>query len=262
MAKKNKSQQTKSVSTATTTINTLTSTTRPTQSTFPPNLLCSKNQKNDKTSTKSSIITLVPTAVFAAHNFLTQAECNNWVKYAEEIGFEKLCSPQTREYAQRECGRLSKTDWEMADQLYQRMQSMVEEIAKQVVVSSSDRTYAPITCNGNLRMYKYEKDMSFGRHFDGSESISRYQGGNTEITVLVYLTSCKGGATRFYLPNSSKRGKNKARSENSDGIAFEPKAGAILLHMHGDRCLEHEADPVLDGLKYVLRTDIVYAPAL
>jgi len=261
MAKKNKSQS-KSVSTATTP-----STTRPTKSTFPPNLLndpknCSANQKNDKISIKSSVITLVPTAVFVAHNFLTQAECNNWVKYAEEIGFEKLCSPQTREYAQRECGRISKTDWEMADKLYQRMQSMVEEIAKQVVVSSSDRTYAPITCNGNLRLYKYEKQMSFGRHFDGSESISRYQGGNTEITVLVYLTSCKGGATRFYLPNSSKRGKKKSKSENSDGIAFEPEAGAILLHMHGDRCLEHEADPVLDGLKYVLRTDIVYAPAV
>jgi hypothetical protein len=32
----------------------------------------------------------------------------------------------------------------------------------------------------------------------------------------------------------------------------------MLLHVHGDHCLEHEADPVVDGTKYVLRTDIVF----
>jgi hypothetical protein len=254
MVKKNKAQS-NTGSTATTTS---------AKSTFPPNLLNQPYSKshNSKPSNNQSVTALVPSAVFVSRNFLTQNECNNWIKHVEETGFENLCSPRTHEFAQRECGRISKTDWDMADRLYERMQSMMKEITKQITIPSSDRTYAPITCNGNLRLYKYEKNMSFGRHYDGSARISRFKGGNTEITVLVYLTSCKGGATRFYLPSSSKKGRNKkAKSENSDGIAFEPEAGAILMHLHGDRCLEHEADPVLDGVKYVLRTDIVYAPA-
>ena len=220
-------------------------------STFPPYLLNKNAAKK-----KIHLSALVPNAVYVGRDFMDQSECNAFVKFAEGIGFEKLCSPQTREYAQRECGRISRNDWDFAGMLYQRMKPIVEQIAREVEVPNAE----PITCNGNLRLYKYEKHMSFGRHFDGSENIPKV--GNTEITVLVYLTSCKGGATRFYLPSSTKRSskKKKAKDEYSDGIAFTPEAGAILLHMHGDRCLEHEADPVIDGIKYVLRTDIVYAP--
>jgi len=228
-----------------------------TATTFPSTLL----NDNERSKRKLNVTTLVPSSVFVARNFMDQSECEAFIQCAEDIGFEKVCSSQTREYAQRECGRISRNDWDMADKLYQRMKPMVDEIARQVVVSSSDAAYAPVTCNGNLRLYKYEKNMSFGRHYDGSERISKFDGGNTEITVLIYLTSCKGGATRFYLPSSTKRGgTKKSKSENSsDGVAFVPEAGSILMHMHGDRCLAHEADPVIDGVKYVLRTDIVYA---
>ena len=38
-----------------------------------------------------------------------------------------------------------------------------------------------------------------------------------------------------------------------------PKAGKALLHLHGDDCLEHEATAVTRGLKYVLRSDVVFS---
>lgn len=238
-------------------------------SSFPPSLLLtnkSNNNFNKKTNNNNNdkqnnyrninVKTLVPSAVFVSSNFLSEKECQAWIQHAEHIiGFEHMNSPQTREYAHRECGRIQVNDWDMAQLLYNRMKPIVDEIEKQVVVSSNS-TYRPICCNGNLRIYKYEKNMSFGRHYDGSDSIKRFDGGNTEITVLIYLSSCEGGATRFYLPHNKK---GKQNNKNSDDIAFVPQAGAILLHMHGDRCLEHEADPVVNGVKYVLRTDIVYA---
>ena len=63
------------------------------------------------------------------------------------------------------------------------------------------------------------------------------------MTVLIYLSECEGGATRF-----------------EGDVAFAPRSGALLVHVHGeDRCLEHEADPVDGGTKYVLRTDLVYS---
>ena len=63
---------------------------------------------------------------------------------------------------------------------------------------------------------------------------------------MFYLSSCQGGATRFHLPHSS----GKMKKDKDGGIAFVPEEGAVLLHVHGDHCLEHEAEPVLDGVKY------------
>lgn len=40
--------------------------------------------------------------------------------------------------------------------------------------------------------------------------------------------------------------------------AIVPEPGLALLHMHGDDCLEHEGAEVLSGVKYVLRSDILY----
>lgn len=228
---------------------------------FPSQLLEQPNPHHKKAALEE---VLVPTAVFLTRNFLSKSECKAWIRYAEEdIGFEGLSSPQTREYAQRECGRIQRNDWNMSAALFERMKPIVQEIASQVVVSNFDPSYSPVACNGNIRIYKYERNMSFGRHYDGSNRIDKFPGGNTEITVLIYLSSCTGGATRFHLPHLSSSGKNrkrKSKSGNDDqNVAFIPEAGAILLHMHGDRCLEHEADPVVEGVKYVLRTDIVYA---
>lgn len=43
--------------------------------------------------------------------------------------------------------------------------------------------------------------------------------------------------------------------------SVRPAVGLALLHLHGeDRCLEHEANVVLQGVKYVLRSDVVFGP--
>ena len=132
-------------------------------------------------------------------------------------------------------------------------------------------------------MYRYHQGQGFGKHYDGSDDIQQFSHGHTEMTVLVYLTSCVGGATRFYPPNlpssnhqasstigkkKKKRKKQESANSNDDNagidvdgdreIAFVPQAGTMLLHVHGDRCLAHEADPVQKGVKVVLRTDVVF----
>ncbi len=130
--------------------------------------------------------------------------------------------------------------------------------------SNNSLKYQPLSCNPNLRLYKYTKGQWFGRHFDGASDVQFVSGSpyskfdvkeaQTEMTVLFYLSSCSGGATRFHLPhgkNNFGRGKGKKKCNGSDkSVAFVPEEGAVLLHVHGDRCLEHEAEPVLDGIKY------------
>jgi hypothetical protein len=40
--------------------------------------------------------------------------------------------------------------------------------------------------------------------------------------------------------------------------SVKPRPGLALLHLHGDDCLEHEGAEVLFGVKYVLRSDVLF----
>jgi hypothetical protein len=155
---------------------------------------------------------------------------------------------------------------ELSGRIYQRLQlsNILHRIQQDSIELFRNGSKVPVGCNPNLRVYKYERGHSFGPHIDGSNVIGN-DGGDvlcgrtTEMTMLVYLSNCRGGATRFHTTPTCRRLKNAKTSSSS--FAFEPQAGALLLHVHGEHCLEHEADPVIDGLKYVLRTDLVYGPA-
>jgi hypothetical protein len=217
---------------------------------------------------------LIPNAVFVARNALSSKECEDWINYAENnSGWDVVAHPATKWIAHRECSRIQKNDWTMAHRLFTRIQQIVIDASKQLDIfdkssrinsSYENKSYQPVTCNPNLRLYKYTKGQWFGRHIDDTNKIE-WKGSDTpytdvseaqtEITVLFYLSTCRGGATRFHLPNSTKR---KGSKGDDGSVAFAPTQGAVLLHVHGDKCLEHEAEAVVDGIKYVLRTDIVY----
>ena len=64
--------------------------------------------------------------------------------------------------------------------------------------------------------------------------------------MLFYLSSCGGGETVFYGPRNRKL------------AAVAPAPGLALLHKHGECCLDHEAAVVTSGVKYILRTDVVF----
>mmetsp|Transcript_22030 Transcript_22030/g.39641 ORF Transcript_22030/g.39641 Transcript_22030/m.39641 type:complete len:290 (-) Transcript_22030:334-1203(-) len=251
---------------------------------FPPHLL-RNNSHHQYENDADALETLVPNAVFVAGHALSSKECQEWITYAEEGNrWDVVSHPATKWIAHRECGRIQKNDWNMSHRLYERIQAVVQKVSPQLDIfdkasllsnevkcnainkSNSLPKYQPVSCNPNLRLYKYTKGQWFGRHVDGSNKIdfsgntpissADVKEGQTEITVLFYLSSCRGGATRFHLPQGRSSGKRK--KGQSSGIAFTPEEGSVLLHVHGDHCLEHEAEPVLEGVKYVLRTDIVY----
>jgi 2OG-Fe(II) oxygenase superfamily len=154
----------------------------------------------------------------------------------------------TRYLAARECHRTQVHDATMAHRLYERWMACTTTSAMMDWVDTSSKQLGrcPITFNPNIRLYRYEKGMQFGKHVDESNVIHGV--GVTRLTVLVYLSECHGGATRFY---TNQRENNE--------VAFAPALGAMLLHVHGDQCLEHQGDAVTAGTKWVLRTDLVCA---
>jgi len=226
---------------------------------FPLNLV-SNTHWNFSKAKDTRIQELVPGRVLVVPGFFTPKECQEWVSFCEGSGvgaFEYTAHPATKFVAHRECYRMQQENaTALARRIYERLQSftvlpMVQrEMNSLYQIGAQDNSYEPVGCNPNLRLYKYGKGHSFGKHVDGSNLVAGM--GKTEWTILVYLTECQGGATRFY-------SEHRKRKSPASSVAFEPQVGAILLHLHGDFCLEHEADAVLGGTKYVLRTDLVFA---
>jgi hypothetical protein len=205
---------------------------------FPSHLFSQPNIKLPYQKTE----TLLPGFIWVLRNFLSATDCQSWINYCEkECQLEHMQQRGTRYLAARECYRCSRDDPETAARLFARLQ-----LAPQLwsILENFDDKQRPVACNFNLRLYKYTKGMSFGAHID--ETIRIPDVGETRMTILIYLSDCLGGATRFL-------------DTGSDNIAFEPIQGAILLHVHGDNCLLHQGDPVESGIKYVLRTDLVYS---
>ena len=78
----------------------------------------------------------------------------------------------------------------------------------------------------------------------------------SRFTFLLYLNDeFDGGETTFFVP-----------AEGASGLcarAVRPAQGAVLVFPHGDAAgsLVHEGSGVTKGVKYIIRTDVVYEVA-
>jgi len=194
--------------------------------------------------------TLLPHCIWVLPNFFSRQECTAWIHFMEQQQpLDYVHQRGTRYLAARECYRFSRQDATMSHRIFERLRDGTKLLpalpsARELFsgdAAGGEQFTRPVTCNPNLRLYKYCVGHCFGKHIDESNVVPHH--GVTRMTVLIYLSECQGGATRF-----------------EGDVAFAPQPGALLVHVHGeDQCLEHEADPVDGGTKYVLRTDLVYS---
>ncbi len=90
--------------------------------------------------------------------------------------------------------------------------------------------------NERFRVYRYEREQYFKWHRDGA--FMRDVTETSKITFMVYLNDAfSGGETDFF------------------NFRITPISGAALLFPHQHR---HQGNPVKQGVKYVLRTDVMY----
>ncbi|KAL6761937.1 hypothetical protein V8C86DRAFT_742064 [Haematococcus lacustris] len=118
--------------------------------------------------------------------------------------------------------------------------------------------------NARLRLYRYDAGNVYRPHVDGAWPGSGLRGEQlvhdafgdrwSRLTFLVYLNhGFQGGATTFFTP---------APDDPSalDAWAVAPLTGNVLCFPHGDTAgsLVHEGSAVTAGVKYVIRTDVLY----
>jgi hypothetical protein len=112
------------------------------------------------------------------------------------------------------------------------------EAARPRVPERLEQDWVLCGANERLRCYRYRPGQHFAPHFDGA--FHRSTDERSLLTFLVYLNGCRaGGSTRLL----------------DLGIEVEPRAGLGFVFNHH---LLHEGAPVLEGVKYVVRTDLMY----
>ncbi|CAM9160820.1 unnamed protein product [Sphacelaria rigidula] len=198
---------------------------------------------------------------------LSPRECNAWINFGEERGFEQSFHKQTSEMAHRDNGRISLHSPETAAAVFARVGPFVPaEMGGRTVVE----------CNSNIRLYRYGVGQRFGKHVD--ESVEDENGNISQWTVLIYLNGGGGaeaGGSEQGGEAASEMGGGRVEEEPLRGgetifykgnyggkvaASFSPLRGACLVHGHGRQCLLHEGSGVTAGVKYLLRTDVMYAP--
>jgi len=171
--------------------------------------------------------------IFKVESFLTSLECDGLIRRAEAQGFEKATiatsgshkvEPKTRNN-----DRVIIDDPQLAGAFWAR----IAEFSPRVIAGRQARGL-----NERFRFYRYAPGQKFVWHADGS--FRRDNGELSLLTFMIYLNEgYRGGATRF------------------EELEVVGKLGMALVFEH---TLFHEGSEVLEGVKYVLRSDVMYGP--
>lgn len=168
---------------------------------------------------------------------LSADECVAWIDFAEQLGFYDAPinlggGVEARRPDIRNNERTLVDDPERAQALWARTKPLLPDY----VLRSGRATATGF--NERLRFYRYEPGQRFALHRDGH--YRRPDGSETSrMSFLVYLNEgFEGGET-----------------EMMDLGVVVPKTGLALCFRHP---LLHEGRTVRSGVKYVLRTDIMY----
>ncbi|KAK9696000.1 hypothetical protein K7432_012697 [Basidiobolus ranarum] len=200
------------------------------------------------TKTNLQLEELLKSQIYIIEDFFTAKECKQLIQFSEEtLHFQpavKGLIPKKGE-AFRDNDRFSIKDASFA-------QCIWENGIKELCENWSAGTKKAVGLNDNIRLYKYNPGQKFDQHYD--DSVKDSQGRTSEFTLLIYLNGVddtdfplRGGETVFY-----------SMKPKDPPLSYKPIRGSALLHRHGAKCLLHEGKEVLSGVKYVLRSDLMY----
>lgn len=172
--------------------------------------------------------------LFTQPDVLSAAECFAWITAAERRGFTDAPITTARGFVHapevRNNTRVMLDDPAAAAALWRKVEARVGP------ERTPAGTWAPVGLNERLRFYRYEPGQAFRWHFDGAFWRSDREA--SRLTFMVYLNEdFDGGDTEF------------------THQTVRPVAGAALLFSHE---LLHQGGTVTRGVKYVLRSDVMY----
>lgn len=196
----------------------------------------------------------VAAGVYLLHRVMAPKECKRLIAAAEAIGFTHAGLAIGNDtyrvnLAVRNNLRVVLDAQKLALALWERLREHVDP----------HHEAAPIKgLNDRFRVYRYEQGQRFFPHVDVR---TRVPLGETRASLMIYLNDgFEGGETRFFeeKDKKSRRGEGRGRKFNNRvRFAVRPAVGSVVVF---DHLLLHEGSEVTAGVKYAVRSDLIYAP--
>ncbi|MFD1873006.1 prolyl hydroxylase family protein [Hymenobacter bucti] len=176
-------------------------------------------------------LTKLTDSIVTVEDFFTRQECLDTIVRSEGIGYE-LAKVNTAS------GSRVKTDVRNNSRAFYRSEELAQALWEKIqpFVPTPLGNSTAIGLNELFRFYRYQRGHQFKGHYD--ESYVRNEREASYFTFMVYLNdNFQGGDTAFR------------------GLRIQPRQGMALLFRHS---LYHEGSEVTQGVKYVLRSDVMY----
>ncbi len=174
--------------------------------------------------------------VYSIKGFLTGEECRRMITCSEQMQYEKAAiqietittgNEQVRKEQVRNNDRIIFDDTVLAASIFERARKVLPAQLKEWTLSG---------LNERFRFYRYEVGQYFKWHHDLNFKISETE--SSFFTLLIYLNAdYAGGYTAFRFAD------------------IKPEPGMALLFPH---LIPHQGTAIDAGIKYVLRTDVMY----
>lgn len=182
---------------------------------------------------------------------LTRDECKNIIEYTENVGYGLMGTANTgRAYRGNTRCMCIDEDGSLTKAIWKRVKSHVPER-----ITFDDKTWVAFGLNDHYRFARYAKGQGFARHVDKQTVIERTH--QTLLTVNIYLNDLneeERGRTRFY----GKRGGFGKPVCAAGGVSG---SAAIFPQTYDENISPwHDGDKLRGGLKYLMRTDVMYKP--
>ena len=170
--------------------------------------------------------------IFVIEDFLTSEECESYINVSESHAWEDAAI-QTPEGHRifvevRNNSRIIFDDESLAREIYEKARPHLPDVFGD--------EWLLVGLNERFRYYKYSAGEYFKWHKDGF--YIRSDDEMSQLTLLIYLNDdYEGGETEFRWD------------------VIKPKKGMALVFPH---LFMHQGKDVISGVKYVLRTDVMY----
>lgn len=219
-----------------------------------------ENENGNRATTNRCSVPFVSGA-FMLNNVLSNYECDRILSVANKMGFTPEASYSLSDAtSQAADGVVWVVHDVLRDSLFDRVRSMLP-------IELCDGKL--INLNSRWRIYRYNAGTVYRPHIDGAWTGSGIVDGKyvsdvydgtvtSRLTFLLYLNDdFEEGGTTFYSPS------NRIDCVVAQSIA--PIQGSVLCFPHGPGVehvgLVHEGSAVTKGVKYVMRSDVLYTKA-
>jgi predicted 2-oxoglutarate/Fe(II)-dependent dioxygenase YbiX len=169
--------------------------------------------------------------IITVEDFWNNSKCEEYILASEKIGYGPALINtqfgQQRVNHIRNNERVIHDNLDLANSIWQDLKS---------IAPKQFGNHESIGLNERFRFYKYQIGQQFKKHRD--QSFIRNQHEASYFTFMIYLNdNFEGGSTSF------------------EDLKITPKQGMALIFYHP---ILHSGGAVTKGIKYILRTDIMF----